>query len=228
MRPRTEAADPSWRSRELRTSFRTLCEEHMPRAPREAGKGQIPFAFQLLGWGLGSQPACPETPFTLIQNLKNASFAHQISISPFKVWEPPPRLFGVLEGRNVASHSKSYNCWTLAFAASLAARTWAREIRSICHVSPTRHRIQGWPDQDTGTVLCMGGRSDGDSDGYGVLSRAANCRVWCWAVVEGPPPASPASPAVLGLSFNACLWLAFAGLPLRSSGRCRMEVRKLG
>lgn len=53
----------------------------------------MPFALQQLGRALGSQLACPETPFTLIQNPKNVGFARQISISPFMVWEPPPPFF---------------------------------------------------------------------------------------------------------------------------------------
>lgn len=50
-------------------------------------RGRMPFAFYLPGYRVGSQPACPETPFTLIRNFKNTSFGHQISAAPFEGWE---------------------------------------------------------------------------------------------------------------------------------------------
>lgn len=44
-------------------------------------------AFWLLGWGLESKPAFPETPIALTESFKNTSVGHQIPESPFEVWE---------------------------------------------------------------------------------------------------------------------------------------------
>lgn len=131
VRPRTEAAD------HLGGEASEQFVKNTRPEPQGGRKGAVPFALQQLGWALGSQLACPETPL-LLSRIPRMLVLPIRYLSPLSWSGNLPHPFWRTGRKECGFSLQKLKLPGACLCSLLTARTWAWDRCSTCPLSLAR------------------------------------------------------------------------------------------